>query len=164
MEEKTSAVSQENDNLRDIIAHLQSENIRLRESSFTFSMPSSSSHQLRNDSILPQDPSSSSHSSPANQYGSVPRSSASSATTSSQPSPQSFYANDKESNGLPLFNPNTFDADSPFFTMNDGLNMNFISNAAPITETPFKTIASNPMYMSFREPYPYVPHLRDSER
>lgn len=130
LEAQNERAQNENENLRDLLSRLQSENMTLKQSSFTFSLGKDGSP-------------SSSHIS-----ASTP-SSASTGPTSPKPS------NPLDWSSLTTFDPsmlNLLDDNVLQSTATDSaMQMNFgfgNSNTAPFT-----TIASNPMFMSFASAY-----------
>ncbi|KAI5119792.1 hypothetical protein M0805_006590 [Coniferiporia weirii] len=155
LEEKNVVALTENESLREVVSRLQTENVRLRQSSFTFAVPSSASgskgqptsdpsrgspHELHQDSSM-------------NLFNSPPSVSTSS-SVSTHDSPQSLFANDKNDDtlsflgqGLTVLNP---EQQQTATGSGDAMGIDFGFGPAPIT--PYTTIASNPLFMSFREP------------
>lgn len=137
LEAKNSAAESENGNLRDLLSRLQSENMALKQAAFTFSMPKPNAAPP---SVFQQS------SQPAT-FFSTP-----SASTNSQQQPQqaSFDVN---FGSLIPFDPASLNMlDEP---SDNSMNMDYSFDQPGAS--PYKTIASNPMYMSFAEPSPYDP-------
>lgn len=160
LEEKNAATQQENDTLREVVSRLQTENVRLRQASFTFSVPPTTANSnSENDKVSPPRP----HDSPMNLFS--PPSTTTSTTASSHDSPQSFFSTEKgdSSNrlsfldGLTVLNP----SESQQTATSDAMNLDF--GFGPVfTSTPYTTIASNPLFMSFREPDPLYDSIMQS--
>ena len=162
-EERNSATQAENEALREVISHLRSENIRLRDASFTFSVPStsgSSSSRSRTAAAPGTSPADlQQQDTPMSLFGSPP-SATTSATASTHDSPQSLFLNEKGEHagtavvgaGAPI---SFFDRQASEQTATaDAMGLDF-GFGPVLTETPYTTIASNPMFMSFREPEPF---------
>lgn len=143
MEAKNEQAVSENENLRDLLSRLQNENLSLKQSSFTFSVPKSASgssteNARASTSFVSQSPVFASTSRPS---------------VSSPPSSPNL-ANPLEWSSLTTFDPavlNLLD-DSPQQTATDGamqMDFGFGSNTGLSANTPYTTIASNPMFMSF---------------
>ncbi|KAF7796581.1 hypothetical protein EIP86_007762 [Pleurotus ostreatoroseus] len=148
LEAKNQQAESENDNLRDLLSRLQSENMALKQAAFTFSVPK------------PNNAGPSPFTSPQTNFFSTPGASTSAAGSSvgspahipqQQQQPQPF---DFNFGSLIPFDPASLNMlDEP--TATDGaMNMD-IGFGQPNGMSPYKTIASNPMYMSFAEPTPY---------
>ncbi|KAI0089870.1 hypothetical protein BDY19DRAFT_89397 [Irpex rosettiformis] len=143
LEAKNQLANSENDNLRDLLSRLQSENMALKQASFTFNVP-----KPNNAASPPVFPSPQQHifSSPG----------ASTSTSASSPvgqilQPQSYDVNFAS---LIPFDPASLSViDEPTAT-DSAMNMDY-GFGQPNGLSPYKTIASNPMYMSFAEPTPY---------
>lgn len=152
LEERNATTQQENETLREVVSRLQTENVRLRQTSFTFSVPpTASSSGSDNDKIS----TSRQQNSPMTLFS--PPSTTTSTTASSHDSPQSFFSNEKGDNGsrlsfldgLTMLNP----SEPQQTATSDAMNLDF--GFGPVfTSTPYTTIASNPLFMSFREPDP----------
>ena len=108
LEEKNTQAVAENDNLREVITRLQSENMRLRQSSFTFSVPAASSSKQTPKDATPGSSSSGAQQqqgqqdSPMTLFNSPP-SGTSSTTASTHDSPQSLFINDQNDGGALSF-------------------------------------------------------------
>ncbi|THH12169.1 hypothetical protein EW145_g176 [Phellinidium pouzarii] len=154
LEEKNSASLTENESLREVVSRLQAENVRLRQSAFTFTVPSSASSSkstATNDSSRgsPHDPQ---QDASMNLYNPSPSVSASS-SASTHDSPQSLFANDKNDDTLSFLEQRitVLNPEQQQTATADAMGMDF--GFGPTTNsTPYTTIASNPLFMSFREP------------
>lgn len=171
LEERNNTTVAENETLREVIQRLQNENVRLREASFTFSVPSTSGSGSSSSRSRAAATSSASHAhtsrsptdlppqdTPMTLFGSPP-SATSSSTASTHDSPQSLFLNEKGDSQQQLPRqqqqvPMSFFGRPPEQTATaDAMGLDF--GFGPVsTETPYTTIASNPMFMSFREPEP----------
>ncbi|KAF8523096.1 hypothetical protein BU17DRAFT_63993 [Hysterangium stoloniferum] len=161
LEAKTETQAAENDNLRDMLSRLQNENTllkQIKQSSFTFSMPSSSS---AGPSDLTRPTRSSSGS--INMFNS----SGADAGRSHLPSTSSGLPTSPSNNDS---SPTLFDQFDSFSTLNastptssvttPGGSVNVNSTLSPADldtmalfgSTGFTTISSNPMYTSYRDP------------
>lgn len=136
--------------------------MRLRQSSFTFAVPSTSTDKQAPKDATPESSSSGAQhgqqDSPMTMFNNSPPSVSSSTTASTHDSPQSLFLNDQSDGGsLSFLNPGLRVIDSePQQTATsaaDSMGMDF--GFGPIMTQPYTTIASNPMFMSFREPDPY---------
>ncbi|KAK7064788.1 BZIP family transcriptional factor [Favolaschia claudopus] len=128
LEAKNDAATSENENLRDLLSRLQNENVLLKESSFTFTVPKSG----------------------VSASGSVYR--APSAASAS--SPPSTAVNPLDWSSLTTFDPGmlTLLDDTPQQTATDGaMQMDFGFGEGPsrVPAKGYTTIASNPMFTSF---------------
>lgn len=147
LEAKNEAAQSENENLRDLLTRLQHENLSLKQSSFTFAVPKNGSST----SETPQASTSFASQSPA-----FVSSSSSGSVISPNPSPAKL-ANPLEWSSLTTFDPAMLSLldDTPQPTATDGaMAMDFgfgsgMSNTGLSPIMPFRTIASNPMFMSF---------------
>jgi AP-1-like factor len=143
LETKNELATTENENLRDLLSRLQSENLSLKQPSFTFSVPKSAGGN-----------------SPENAQASTsfasqsPAFASSSHASASSPRASPNIANPLEWSSLTTFDPavlNLLD-ESPQQTATDGamqMDFGFGSNTGLSANTPYRTIASNPMFMSF---------------
>ncbi|KAI0252656.1 hypothetical protein BJV78DRAFT_1200196 [Lactifluus subvellereus] len=153
LEAKNLSSETENQHLKELLKRLQDENVSLRNTSFTFSVP-------RNG-----DPSDSSFNSAVPSFASSPTSVF--ASTSHLPSPSSSVVTKVATpQSSSLDTPSAFPADIDFgaLTAFDTSSMNLLDDSDAImsydfgygqfvpSKTPYKTIASNPMCMSFAEP------------
>ncbi|KAJ6498001.1 hypothetical protein C8R47DRAFT_315670 [Mycena vitilis] len=138
LEAKNDAANSENENLRDLLSRLQNENVMLKESTFTFSVPKSSV----SNSISP----------------SLARSPAGS---SSSPIPNT--ANPLDYSSLTAFDPSMLSLldDTPQQTATDGaMQMDFGfggENSFSGSKPHYTTIASNPMFTSFASAFDSAP-------
>lgn len=140
LEAKNVAAENENENLRDLLSRLQNENMVLKQTAFTFSVPrgnSGANPSMQHNGFNFTSPGagpSKQPVSPPNQHG-----------------PQSTF--DSTFGSLISFDPNMLMNDETTATDN-AMNMEFgfpVLNSAP----QYKTIASNPNFMSFADPSPY---------
>ncbi|KAI0706206.1 hypothetical protein BC835DRAFT_1313058 [Cytidiella melzeri] len=141
LEAKNQVASSENENLRDLLSRLQSENMALKQAAFTFSVP-----KPNNAPPIYQP-------SPPQHIFSSPGASTS---TASSPVVQILQQQQYESTFASLipFDPASLSMiDEPTAT-DSAMNMDY-GFGQPNGMSPYKTIASNPMYMSFAEPTPY---------
>ncbi|KAF9455370.1 hypothetical protein BDZ94DRAFT_1230954 [Collybia nuda] len=157
LEAKNEQALSENENLRDLLSRLQNENLSLKQSSFTFAVPKTAGTSTENaqasTSFASQSPAFSA-SSPAFSASSRLSVAQSPASTRSPTSPKA--QNPLDWSSLTSFDPamlNLLD-DSPQTTATDGaMQMDFgfgaTSNPGLTNNTPYTTIASNPMFMSF---------------
>ncbi|KAH8120736.1 hypothetical protein DFH11DRAFT_1500160 [Phellopilus nigrolimitatus] len=158
LEEKNTVAVSENESLREVITRLQDENIRLRSSSFTFSVPASSSEGQSSKGASRGSPSDSRQDTSMNLFNS-PATASTSASASTHDSPQNLFVSDKNDSplsflgpGLTVVNPDQRTATATADAM--GMDFGF---GPTVTSTPYTTIASNPLFMSFREPDPFDP-------
>lgn len=124
----------ENENLRDLLSRLQNENMMLKQQAFTFSVPRDNAPNMANGT-------------PAS--GSMPHS-FNFASPGAGPSRQNQPTSSLNFNSLISFDPNAMN-DEPTAT-DSAMNMDFGFGQPHCS---YKTIAANPMYMSFAEPSPY---------
>ncbi|TDL15847.1 hypothetical protein BD410DRAFT_84105 [Rickenella mellea] len=148
LEEKNQSALTENETLREVIARLQNENVRLRGSSFTFSVPSGPAATQAQAGPSSAVDSPSSKDSPNSGYPSAATSASSPATAeSANTSPPSLFLNEKTDSAALFGGPEVVQQTAT----TDAMGMDF--GFGPVfTETPYTTIASNPLFMSFREP------------
>jgi AP-1-like transcription factor len=140
----------ENQHLKELLKRLQDENISLRNTAFTFSIPRNGEQS--------DDP-----------FGSTTPSFASSptsvfASTSHLPSPSSTVAKVMTPQSSSLDTPSAFPADIDFGSLTPVDSMNLLDDSDSImsydfgfgqfvpSKTPYKTIASDPRFMSFADP------------
>lgn len=140
MEAKNEEATNENENLRDLLTRLQSENIMLKQSQFTFSMPRENMPLQFTPTAIPFQQSL--PTSPAFEVGS-------SAKTPNSSNPLDWSS-------LTTFDParlNLLDdlQQQPQSTATDSaMNLDFgFGPSGLASNTPFTTLASNPMFMSF---------------
>ncbi|KAJ7037455.1 hypothetical protein C8F04DRAFT_412038 [Mycena alexandri] len=152
LEAKNDQANSENENLRDLLSRLQNENVMLKESSFTFSVPKAAA----------------SSSTPS--LASV-RSPSASLPASSPPVPSSVNPLDWSS--LTTFDPTMLNLldDTPQQTATDGvMRMDFgfggenSFSQPPRKPQQFTTIASNPMFTSFPSAFDSYPPPRPAEQ
>lgn len=124
----------ENENLRDLLSRLQNENMMLKQQAFTFSVPRDNAPNMANGS-------------PAS--GSMPHP-FHFASLGAGPSRQPQMASSLNFNSLISFDPNAMN-EEPTAT-DSAMNMDFGFGQPHCS---YKTIAANPMYMSFAEPSPH---------
>ncbi|KAJ6569545.1 hypothetical protein B0H19DRAFT_1024730 [Mycena capillaripes] len=143
LEAKNDAANSENENLRDLLSRLQNENVMLKESTFTFSVPKTAA----------------SASAPI-----PPVRSPTASLPASSPTPNS--ANPLDYSSLMSFDPSMLSLldDTPQQTATDGamqMDFGFGQNSGFSANKPqFTTIASNPMFTSFAASFdasPYSP-------
>ncbi|KAJ3514930.1 hypothetical protein NLJ89_g2084 [Agrocybe chaxingu] len=148
LEAQNEASQHENENLRDLLLRLQSENVALKQSTFTFSVP-------KNAAATP-----------------------SSSLFSAAPSPQSAtsssvanHSSPKMSNPLDWSSLTTFDPamlnlldDNPQPTATEGaMHMDFgFGGTGLASNAPYTTIASNPMFMSFASTFDHLSPQTDA--
>ncbi|KAJ7238998.1 hypothetical protein B0H12DRAFT_83239 [Mycena haematopus] len=142
LEAKNDAATSENENLRDLLSRLQNENVMLKESSFTFSVPKSGVSAV------------------GSVYTSF-RSPTASAPASSPPPPNSVNPLDYSS--LTTFDPGMLSLldDTPQQTATDGaMQMDFgFGESSGVPPKSYTTIASNPMFTSFATAFDSQPSL-----
>ncbi|TFY50226.1 hypothetical protein EVJ58_g11136, partial [Rhodofomes roseus] len=133
LEAKNQTTESENENLRDLLSRLQNENMMLKQAAFTFSVPRDNAPNMANGI-------------PAS--GSMPQSfnfaSPGAGSSRTQTAPAMNF------NSLISFDPNAMN-DEPTAT-EGAMNMDFGFGQPHCS---YKTIAANPMFMSFAEPSPY---------
>jgi len=157
LEDRNQAAVSENESLREVIGRLQAENMKLRQSSFTFSMPPTSEPSTSNDpsSSVGNKPSDA----PANNPFNPPSSGSTSSTSSTHDSPQSLFLNEKaDASPISIFNnPNLHVIEPEQTATGDAMGMGMDFGFGPvISDAPYTTLASNPLFMSFREPDVYA--------
>ncbi|KAH9938989.1 uncharacterized protein BXZ73DRAFT_44209 [Epithele typhae] len=142
LEAKNQLSEQENENLRDLLTRLQSENMMLKQAAFTFTASRASNGRPSEMTNNAQN----SFNQPMQFNFSSPGAGPSKSPIPTQ-SPPSHY--DLNFSSLISFDPNAFAADE----LNDSMDMDPppFSSQNP---NQYKTIASNPMFMSFAEPSP----------
>ncbi|TCD61180.1 hypothetical protein EIP91_008805 [Steccherinum ochraceum] len=133
LEAKNSAAESENSNLRDLLQRLQNENVSLKSGSFTF--------QMSKDGNGP--------SSGVEQTYPSPVPSGSKSPNGMIPQTPQFNFDFHQLIPFDPANLNVID-EAPQQTATEGaMNMDFGFGGGPM---PYRTLASNPMYMSFAEP------------
>jgi AP-1-like factor len=152
LEAKNVNAETENLHLKELLKRVQDENVSLRNTSFTFSVP-------RNG-----EPSDTPFSGALSSFDSPPASIF--ASTSHLPSPSSSAPKAATPQPSSLDIPSAFPADIDFGTLTslDSESLSLLDDSDAImsydfgygqfvpSKTPYKTIASNPMFMSFAEP------------
>ncbi|KAF6765923.1 hypothetical protein DFP72DRAFT_1213 [Ephemerocybe angulata] len=143
LEAKNEETTHENENLRDLLTRLQTENVMLKQGQFTFSMPRDTIQPYSADgATFPQDMPSSTRSSFA-----------------APPSIPDKSANPLDWSSLTSFDPSRLnlldDAPQSQTTATDSaMNLDFGFGPSGLASTaPFTTLASNPMFMSFASTY-----------
>jgi AP-1-like factor len=146
LEARTDTQNAENDNLRELLTRLQKENLSLRQqrsggasSSFTFTFPPDSSPEPV------AGPSSSTSSPPEQNLNLFSHASSSPATSSTRTSPQSFTSNN-------IFE--TYASDSSVGLFGSPSPANFTGPNIFQPNPAFTTLASNPLFTSYRDPSP----------
>ncbi|KAL6305660.1 hypothetical protein BKA93DRAFT_208485 [Sparassis latifolia] len=137
LEAKNQVTESENENLRDLLSRLQNENMALKQAAFTFQVPRDTS--ASNSQSFSNGPTSFNFSTP----GAGPSKVASPPLHPPQP-PFNFGS-------LISFDPNMLNMNDEPTTTDGAMNVDY-AFGQPV---PYKTIAANPMYMSFAEPSPY---------
>lgn len=134
LEDANRASQSENENLRDLLSRLQEENSMLKQTAFTFSVP-------RGGGAPADSPISAG---PVPTFGA--QAGPSSATAAPPPAPGPSAPSDIDWSALTTFDPSSLNLlDEP-----GDVPMDFSEGSS---RSPYKTIASNPMFMSFAEPY-----------
>ncbi|PPQ81178.1 hypothetical protein CVT26_010532 [Gymnopilus dilepis] len=147
LEAKNERALHENENLKDLLNRLQSENMALKQSPFTFSVPKNAASGA---------PPAESPRSPQNLFPSASPSLASSSTASAQVSPK--MSNPLNWSSLTSFDPamlNLLD-DQPQPTATQGamqMDFGFGANTGLASNSPYTTIASNPMFHHAAPPH-----------
>ncbi|KAI9445490.1 hypothetical protein H4582DRAFT_1806591 [Lactarius indigo] len=154
LEAKNLSTETENQHLKELLKRLQDENVSLKTTSFTFSVPRNGELNDRPfDGNVPAFPASqNSIFAPTSHIPSPPSSAATKAATPQSPS---------------LDTPSAFPGDIDFgsLTQLDAASIDLLDDDAIMSydfgygqfvpsRTPYKTIASNPMFMSFADPSP----------
>ncbi|KAH9949446.1 hypothetical protein B0H21DRAFT_688374 [Amylocystis lapponica] len=138
LEAKNHVTESENENLRDLLSRLQNENMVLKQAAFTFSVPRDTTNNGVFSGTSSQHPSFR-FTSPGAGPSKAPL-----ATPQHQSQPPFNFSS------LISFDPSMLNlADE---SMDNGMNADFGYGQQ---QTPYKTIAANPMYMSVAEPSPY---------
>lgn len=136
LEAKNELASHENENLRELLSRLQNENVALKQTPFTFSMPEPRSEDGSLSMYTPQAPG---------------LRSPSSSLTSSTASPTSLKAtNFVDWNSLTAFDPTALNLldDQPVSAATNGTRFEIDTSSSSTQDAPYTTIASNPMLMS----------------
>ncbi|KAJ4485468.1 hypothetical protein J3R30DRAFT_1361700 [Lentinula aciculospora] len=140
LEAKNQQASTENENLRDLLSRLQSENMALKEASFTFSVPkqpTASTSTAKSPSLAPDN----------SLFSTLPR------ITYTAPDPSNF-TNPLEMTSMMSFDPSVLNLldESPQETATDGaMQMDFgfgKNNSDEFLPKNYTTIASNPAFFS----------------
>lgn len=130
----------ENENLRDLLSRLQEENTMLKQTAFTFSVPRSGGGGGASADV-------SSSAGAQSAFGQAGPS-----TAPAAPAPQSQPAPAQPTADIDWANLTTFDP-SALNMLDEPADVNMDFAAPGTARSPYKTIASNPMYMSFAEPF-----------
>lgn len=142
LEAKNERAQHENENLRDLLSRLQTENVALKQTSFTFSMPKDAASNVESPRAV------------QNNFPSVP-SPQPVASTSTSGSVPTKVPNPLDWSSLTTFDPamlNLLDDSVPQPTATEGamqMDFGFGANTGLASNAPYTTIASNPMFMSF---------------
>ncbi|KJA25920.1 hypothetical protein HYPSUDRAFT_338771 [Hypholoma sublateritium FD-334 SS-4] len=144
LEAKNEQTQHENENLRDLLTRLQTENVALKQTSFTFAVSKSGAATGSNSTDSPA--------SPQSIFSAIsPAHSAASPATSTS----SKITNPLDWSSLTNFDPamlNLLDDTIPQPTATEGamqMDFGFGANTGLASNAPYTTIASNPMFMSF---------------
>ena len=146
LEAKNEATEAENTNLRDLLSRLQEENLALKQAQFTFSVPKPAS-------VATPASDSSAQPSPFSFFGTPSPFPASSATTQAASTPSAF-GSDIDWTSLTTFDPSmlsVLDEPSDVPMQTDTASSPFGQYALPQS---YKTIANNPLLMSFVDESP----------
>jgi AP-1-like factor len=142
LEAKNERAQHENENLRDLLSRLQNENVALKQTSFTFSVPKDAATNMESPRAA------------QNNFRSVP-SPQPVASTSTSVSAPTKVPNPLDWSSLTTFDPamlNLLDDSVPQPTATEGamqMDFGFGANTGLASNAPYTTIASNPMFMSF---------------
>jgi AP-1-like factor len=146
LEAKNDAATSENENLRDLLSRLQNENVMLKESTFTFSVPKTGV------------------SAAGSIYSSIRSPSTASLPAASPPPPSTVNPLDWSS--LTTFDPGMLSLldDTPQQTATDGaMQMDFgFGESSRVPAKSYTTIASNPMFTSFASAFDSQPSTYSS--
>ncbi|OSX68066.1 hypothetical protein POSPLADRAFT_1043220 [Postia placenta MAD-698-R-SB12] len=144
LEAKNQMTESENENLRDLLSRLQSENMMLKQqATFTFSMPRENAPNMANGT-----PASGSFNGGAPHFNFASPGAGPSRSPVSSPQSQSSL----NFNSLISFDPNMMNVSDEPTATEGAMNLDF-GFGQPHCQ--YKTIAANPMFMSFAEPSPY---------
>jgi len=161
LEAKNDEQSAENDNLKDLLNRLQQENLQLKQAQFTFTVPKPSEH-----SNAAAGPSKPSGQLPFNFFSPMPSSiDNTSLTMPSQSGNQSQSSNvngDIDWNSLTTFDSNMLSVIDDVSSDSNGTLANNTNSSMQVDNSPYgqyalpsrdqyKTIANNPLFMSFAE-------------
>ncbi|KZT08946.1 uncharacterized protein LAESUDRAFT_735646 [Laetiporus sulphureus 93-53] len=142
LEAKNQMTESENENLRDLLSRLQNENMMLKQAAFTFSVPRDNGSNMGNGGFGTTNgnpPQSFNFASPGAGPSRAP-------ISPPQPHPPLNF------NSLISFDPNMLNVPEEPTATEGAMNMDF-GFGQPHCQ--YKTIAANPMFMSFAEPSPY---------
>ncbi|KAJ7674436.1 hypothetical protein B0H17DRAFT_157928, partial [Mycena rosella] len=149
LEAKNDQATSENENLRDLLSRLQNENVMLKESTFTFSVPK---------------PGGAASDKPSSIYSATsPLSNIRSPSVGSTSSPTpSSSANPLDWSSLTTFDPSMLSLldDTPQQTATDGamqMDFGFGESSGFSARNSYTTIASNPMFTSFASAFDTTP-------
>ncbi|KAJ7451141.1 hypothetical protein FB451DRAFT_1342833 [Mycena latifolia] len=142
LEAKNDQANSENENLRDLLSRLQNENVMLKESTFTFSVPKAGPSSEKPSSIY---------------SATSPLSNLRSPSTSS-----SVGTNPLDWSSLTTFDPAMLSLldDTPQQTATDNamqMDFGFGESSSFAVRNPYTTIASNPMFTSFASAFDTTP-------
>jgi len=144
LEAKNQITESENENLRDLLSRLQSENMMLKQAAFTFTVPRDNAPNMANGS--PASGSFNNNQPHSFNFASPGAGPSRSPITPPQPhAPLNF-------NSLISFDPNMLNMSEEPTATEGAMSMDF-GFGQPHCQ--YKTIAANPMFMSFAEPSPY---------
>jgi AP-1-like transcription factor len=162
LEAQNQATQSENENLRDLLQRLQTENQSLKQTAFTFSVP----HGVGVNAAAGPGPTTQSNMAQAgssmNLFSSTP--------LVQQPPAQQQPANndDIDWNSLTAFDPSVLSMlDEPADgSQSQAMNVDYTSPASSVEDdgkSPYRTIVSNPMFMSFADPNPMYDQFWSSQ-
>ncbi|KIY66095.1 hypothetical protein CYLTODRAFT_423764 [Cylindrobasidium torrendii FP15055 ss-10] len=146
LQAQNDAANRENENMRDLLTRLQSENMALKQQPFTFQVPKPGQSSTAPSSV-------GSSSSPSTGLLSPPSTSFTSSFTSSQPKPANEkYTNPLDISSLQSFDPSVLDlldapAEPTATSHASDLDLGFKQDSGFPTSN-FTTIANNPQYYS----------------
>ncbi|KDQ30313.1 hypothetical protein PLEOSDRAFT_1111247 [Pleurotus ostreatus PC15] len=160
LEAKNEQTQSENENLKDLLSRLQSENVLLRSSTFTFTMPKAAidgtpfNQTSTTDAHMPMYSSSSNG----------PSAAVSPAASSSSASPKPSFPSTIDWNALTTFDPSmlTVPDEAPQSMSSDSSIFNF-GDSSSACNTPYTTIASNPTFMSYASMFDSTPTSATTE-
>ncbi|KAK0207995.1 hypothetical protein DFS33DRAFT_1271363 [Desarmillaria ectypa] len=148
LEARNEQTTSENENLRDILARLQSENMALKQGSFTFQVPKTAGRSIASPSTSPLSP---------------PETSLSTSFSRSSPKPSlQKYTNPLDLSSLTAFDPSVLDLlDEPQATATTsggtmGMDFDYNKDKGYLTSN-FTTIANNPAFFSLASMFDPTP-------
>ncbi|KAE9409416.1 hypothetical protein BT96DRAFT_593157 [Gymnopus androsaceus JB14] len=152
LESKNEEATTENENLRDLLSRLQSENMALKEASFTFSVPKqpvASTSTAKSPSFAPDN----------SLFSTLPR------ITYTAPDPSNF-TNPLDMTSMMSFDPSVLNLldESPQETATDGaMQMDFgFGNSDDFLPKNYTTIANNPAFFSLASAFDHLSPLTNS--